>query len=318
MKDNAKGWALLRSAVCKVPVAWAEISDLLLSCDASTQRAYLDYLVHHLPEYRGGWFAGQPRTFRVGPLSLKMRWIPPGSFSMGALEGEKGAAAYEKPRRTVHISRGFWIMETPVTQTQWTSLMEETPSLFYVSGDDAPVENISWYDAAAFANQLSSLDGSSPCFELCHDVEETPWSRVSDYLSCDGWRLPTEAEWEFAARAGETGTLYGPLDQIAWFYANSGSRTQPVAQKEPNAWGLYDVLGNVWEWCYDAYDGQAYKTLPPVDPLCEGTGYRVKRGSAWLNVAWGVRLAERNKSLPDEQNYALGVRLVRGYPSPPQ
>jgi formylglycine-generating enzyme required for sulfatase activity len=144
---------------------------------------------------------------------------------------------------------------------------------------DAPVERVSWYDAAAFANKLSALEGLSACFVRSGEQMEGVGNKGSDYVGCKGWRLPTEAEWEYACRAGTMTSRYWELDKIAWYDENSNRyTTHLVGQKQANAWGLHDTLGNVWEWCYDwygDYSAQAFSLLPSAARTIgenEGTG----------------------------------------------
>lgn len=162
-------------------------------------------------------------------------------------------------------------------------------------GPDArglPVSEVTWWDAVRFCNDLSTREGRAPAYTLLD--EDVTWERCAD-----GYRLPTEAEWEYACRAGTSGPRYGPLDEIAWYRGNSGERPHEVATKEPNAWGLYDVIGNVWEWCWDLYDPAVYGT------------YRVLRGGGWFDEHWSCRASVRRRSHPSLRIDDVGFRLVR-------
>jgi formylglycine-generating enzyme required for sulfatase activity len=197
--------------------------------------------------------------------------------------------------------------ETPVTQRQYQAVMGVNPSKFKDAGLNAPVECVSWYDAAWFTNKLSALEGLSGCFLGSGEQMAGVGNGGSDYLGCKGWRLPTEAEWEYAARAGTTTPRYGELDKIAWYWGNSGRKMHPVGEKAANPWGLYDTLGNIWEWCYDWYG--AYPTQATT------SAYRVHRGGCWGSFALEVlRASYRIYGRPAVRNYHLGFRVVRSSP----
>ncbi|RPI17804.1 MAG: formylglycine-generating enzyme family protein, partial [Acidobacteriales bacterium] len=169
--------------------------------------------------------------------------VAPGEFQMGCSPGDNECGDDEKPAHRVKITKAFEIGKYEVTQAQWEAVMGANPSA--TRGPDLPVEQVSWYDVQEF---LSAMNG-----------------RNDGYF----YRLPTEAEWEFAARAGTTGVRYGELDAIAWYGRNSGDQPHPAGGKQPNAWGVYDMLGNVWEWCQDWYQADSYKvpaTSQAVDP----------------------------------------------------
>ncbi|MCK6511593.1 SUMF1/EgtB/PvdO family nonheme iron enzyme [Myxococcota bacterium] len=254
--------------------------------------------------------AGERRVFRLGGADFAMRWIPAGRFLMGAGVDDNKAFSDEHPQHEVTVTQGFWMGETPVTQEQYQTIMGKNPSYFQRVGVGAPVESVSWYDAAAFANHLSELEGLSACFVGTGEKMEGVGNKGSDYLGCKGWRLPTEAEWEHACRAGTTSPRYGDVDPIAWYRKNSGDHTCLVRQKQANAWGLYDMLGNVWEWCYDWYGG--YPAQAATDPTGTAIGAScVSRGGSWDSDAHSVRAATRYIGTPTNRNYALGFRVVR-------
>ncbi|WP_158851037.1 formylglycine-generating enzyme family protein [Saccharothrix deserti] len=182
----------------------------------------------------------------------------------------------------------------PVTQARYAEVTGRRPSA--VRGDRLPVEGVSWFDALRFCNALSGLEGLTPAYRF--DADDVEWD-----VSADGYRLPTEAEWEHACRAGTTGARYGPLDDIAWYRGNSDERIHEVGGRRPNAWGLHDMLGNVWEWCWDVHDAEV-----------KGI-YRVLRGGGWFDEHWSCRVSVRRRSHPTFKIDDVGFRIARS-PSP--
>ena len=154
--------------------------------------------------------------------------------------------------------------------------------------------NVSWRDAVHFCNLLSQKAGLKACYSISVGGEDVIYC-----LESDGYRLPSEAEWEYACRAGSSAANYGEIDEIAWYAANSENKTHEVGKKDPNAWGLYDMLGNVWEWCWDIYDEKAYGS------------YRIFRGGGWSDPARGCLASNRRRSHPTFQIDDLGFRLAR-------
>ncbi len=231
--------------------------------------------------------------------------IPAGAFMMGSPASEPGRWDGEGPQHQVTISKGFELQATEVTQGEWVAVMGSNPS-YHTSPEHCPgehvesgrvsmcpnnpVEKVSWDDAQLFIQKLNS--------------------RGHGYL----YRLPTEAEWEYAARAGTTGPYAGDVDAMAWYDQNSGGRTHPVAKKQSNAWGLYDMHGNVWEWTADWYGD--YSSGAVSDPTGPSTGsYRVYRGGSWLYRARECRSAYRAYNSPvSRRNGDLGFRLLRTNP----
>ncbi len=193
---------------------------------------------------------------------------------------------------TVEI-KPFLLSKFPVTQELYFQIMHESPSCF--KGDRLPAETISWKDTITFCNLLSRNNGLLPCYSLVSEGEEIIFDSKAD-----GFRLPTEAEWEYSCRAGSTGIRYGELDKIAWYRGNSENTSHEVGMKEPNSWGLYDMLGNVWEWCSDIYDETVYGS------------YRIFRGGGWNDDARSCLVTNRRRSHPTSFKIDdLGFRISR-------
>jgi len=248
----------------------------------------------------------------VGEYAL----ISAGTFTMGSPTSEPYRGSGED-QHTVTLTRDFYIGLYEVTQAQWQALMGNNPSTFSSCGSSCPVERVNWYEAVAYANALSQSEGFEACYTLSgcagdpgEDMECSDNVGFSG-LDCTGYRLPTEAEWEYAARACTTTAWYCGSNEscvadIAWY---AGSTTQPVGQKNPNAWGLYDMSGNVWEWVWDWYDDFPSSATDPTGP--SSGQYRVFRGGGWGSDASGVRSADRNYRAPGNRTYDLGFRLAR-------
>ena len=235
-------------------------------------------------------------TFTVKGVSFKMVAVDGGTFQMGATNEQQNACSDERPVHSVTLG-SYYIGETEVTQELWQAVMGSNPSSF-TGNSQRPVECVSWNDCQTFVNKLNDLLAG-----------QLPAGRR--------FRLPTEAEWEYAARGGNRsrGTQYSgsnSIDNVAWYWDNSGSTTHPVKGKSPNELGLYDMTGNVWEWCEDYYDSDYYSTYPCNNPQGPLTGFdRVLRGCSWYDNARDCRVAFRCGSIPDNRDdFSGGLRLA--------
>lgn len=222
----------------------------------------------------------------VGDVAFDMVWVEGGTFAMGSTDSD--ASSDESPVHNVTLS-GFYVGKYEVTQLLWTYVMGRNPSWFNVD-DNLPVEMVSWDDCQDFITKLNELTGKT-------------------------LRLPTEAEWEYAARGGNKSKGYkysgsDTIDDVAWYYGNSNSTTHPVGNKAPNELGIYDMSGNVWEWCQDRYG--SYTPDAQTDPTGPENGsIRVCRGGSWYSHAQLCRCSYRDNSIfPVNRSYLNGLRLV--------
>lgn len=225
-------------------------------------------------------------TLTVNGIKYNMVWVEGGTFRMGATSEQGSEISDEKPVHSVTLS-GYYIGKTEVTQALWQAVMGSNPS--YFEGDDLPVEQVSWDDCQEFIRKLNSLTGQN-------------------------FRLPTEAEWEFACRGGNNSRGYkysgsNYIDNVAWYDGNSGDKTHPVATKSPNELGIYDMSGNVWEWCADWYgDYSSGRQTNPKGPY--GGSSRVNRGGSWFSYARNCRSSNRFNYNPTRRLNNLGLRLA--------
>ena len=225
-------------------------------------------------------------------LTGKFILVKGGTFNMGCTSEQQGCLNNEKPVHPVTLG-DYYIAETEVTQSQWKAVMGDNPSHFK-DCDDCPVENVSWNDVQEFFARLNARAGSPR------------------------YRLPTEAEWEYAARGGANSRGYqyagsNDINKVAWYDDNSGDKIHPVKGKKPNELGVYDMSGNVYEWCSDWYGD--YSAGSQTNPQGSSGGiYRVYRGGSWFNYAWNCRASYRLINGPDYRNYSLGFRLAASAP----
>ena len=223
-----------------------------------------------------------------------MVWCEPGSFRMGDLTG----VGYEKPITTVKLTKGFWLGKYPVTQGEYLAFMGQNPSHFKDSGYRAPVDKVNWNDAVEFCRRLT--------------IQEQAEDRLPDGYE---YALPTEAQWEYACRAGSQGdycyrSSEDELGDYGWYGGNSDGQTHPAGQKKPNQWGLYDMHGNVWEWCQDNWGDKLRGGEQTDYSGSKGGSNRVYRGGGWDDGAWFCRCSCRSWSSPGIQFDNLGFRLA--------
>jgi len=249
--------------------------------------------------------------------------VEAGTFTMGSPESEELREAGEA-QHSVTLTRPFCLKATEVTQAEFEAVTGYDNSAADSCGETCPAEKVRWMEATAYCNQLSRSQGLPECYTCTGTIEDLTLKCVpsGDPYACLGYRLPTEAEWEYAARAGTT-TAIPPgelglvgfceatgLDGYGWYCGNAASGPKPVAQKAANAWGLYDMAGNVSEWCHDELG--EYPTGAVTDPLGDGDGERVLRGGGYDSNPEACRSAARTSSLPGYAVESHGFRPVRG------
>ena len=236
--------------------------------------------------------SAKPGTRLIADLNLELLWVPAGTFTMGSATDEPERNVAEGPQMEVTLSQGFWLGRTEVTQAQYQAITGKNPSKFPNVGPDAPVECVSWLDAMAFCKQLNA--------------RETAASRLPTGYA---YTLPTGAQWEFAYRAGTTGTYPGEPTAMSWNVGNSEGTTHVVAQRKPNPWGFHDMAGNVLEWCCDWYGPYPGGTV--TDPVGPRRGhYRMARGGSWRTDVRLARSAARAGGSEGRIDYTIGFRLA--------
>jgi formylglycine-generating enzyme required for sulfatase activity len=260
-----------------------------------------------------------PAKERTNSLGMTFVRVEPGEFLMGSTNEQIGHLVRlfpdsqpewfknELPQHAVKITRAFLLGVHAVTQIQFRKVVGLNPSRL-TGADDLPVENVSWLDAVNFCNRMSVQENRVPCYQI-NGLEVT-------IVGGNGYRLPNESEWEYACRAGSA-TIYpfgddkGELGEHAWYSGNADAKSHPVGRKRPNAWGFHDMLGNIWEWCADWYDGNYYRSSPPDDPQGPTrASQRVVRGGGWGDDPWVCRPGPRSSVSPGLRGSDLGFRVA--------
>jgi formylglycine-generating enzyme required for sulfatase activity len=253
-------------------------------------------------------FMAQEKESYYKTIGIKIVAIPAGSFMMG-LEGDGRLG----PLRRVSLD-AFQMSATEITQAQFKSVMGYNPS-YFTNNDNLPVEKASWFEAVIFCNKLSALEGLDSCYTTTEEEDYFGQKHRKCDFSKNGFRLPTEAEWEYACRAGTT-TKYYPgddesdLDRVGWYRENCGHKTHQVAQKKPNDWGLYDMHGNVWEWCNDWYSKNNNNSSGDNPTGIEAGHDHVLRGGSWPDNAGYCISANSCMIRPSYKNFGIGFRIV--------
>ena len=308
------------------PLSWAEVLEQNPDPKVVTDADFLK----RITETKLPWRVKDKFT------GMEMLLVPPGKFMMGASPGDEIALEVEKimaeelpqykyserPQHEVTITKAFYLGRNEVTQEQWMMVMGENPSLFQQSNATGIAEVylskpfVDWTDIKMTAEEAKARADSAAKAVKFNPAEVISWDDCQKFCARTGMILPTEAQWEYACRAGVDKATYGELDQIAWNFDNANLTTHSVGQKSPNALGFYDMIGNVAEWCQDWYEGDYYKScaegvVDPTGPAQSELGARVLRGGGWYDSANYCRASNRYYDAPGNQNNVLGCRFAR-------
>ena len=294
-------------AATSSPLSWAEVLEQNPDPTVVTDADFLK----RITETKLPWRVKDKAS------GVEMLLVPPGKFVMGMSPGDTEAHDDEKPAHDVTITKAFYLGRTEVTQGQWMKVMGENPSGFQ---DGSREKLIAKYIDEGLTKQEAQeravKEIPNGWAQEKNPVEKVSWDDCQKFCAKTGMKLPTEAQWEYACRAGVRKPRYGELGQIAWYEANSASTTHPVAQKASNALGFYDMIGNVWEWTNDWYEGDYYKScadgvVDPTGPAQSGLSVRLLRGGSWGNNSNYCRASQRDFFTPDYIGNLIGFRVVR-------
>jgi formylglycine-generating enzyme required for sulfatase activity len=293
-KNKMIGWglAILAAVVISVFLAWRS-GPHAISVPAPANSTSAGSVVTHPKTVEQPSLDMSTKVRKLslgGGVDLELLPCPAGTFTMGSPAGEADRSA-DETQHQVTLTKPFWLGKTEVTQAQWQAVMGANPSQF--KGNDLPVEHVSWDDAASFCKKLTERAQAAGTLPAGYE-----------------YRMPTDAEWEYACRAGSTGPYAGArLDDLGWYYGNSGRTTHAVGTKQANAWGLVDMHGNVCEWCQGWYGDYPAGVAPDPTGLATGTS-RVSRGGSWSSLASSCRAAYRCGFVPSFRNDFLGFRIA--------
>ena len=310
-------------AATSPPLFWAEVLEQIPDPKVVTDADFLK----RITETKLPWRVKDKAT------GIEMLLVPPGKFVMGMSPGDTEAVELEKllaeklpkykyserPAHEVTITKAFYLGCTEVTQGQWMKVMGKNPSHFKKSNEGRETMIAKYMEEGLTkqeAQEKAGAESPNKLLTASNPVESVSWDDCQNFCAETGMKLPTEAQWEYACRAGVRKPTYGKLDQIAWHMGNSDSTTHPVAQKAPNSLGFYDMIGNVNEWCQDWYEGDYYKScadgvVDPTGPAQSELGARVLRGGGWYFFARGCRASYRLLNAPGVQDSDFGCRFAR-------
>ncbi len=277
--------------------------------------------------FKDGWIESDiaSANYTISLNIAEMIFVPGGTFTMGDTRGV--GRSNELPTHDVTLN-SFYLGKYQVTQGDYQDIMDSNPDLGRRVGNIYPVDNVSWYDAIKYCNLRSMKEGFTPVYSISGSTDPDDWGEVPDPYTygwnsaicnwdANGYRLPTEAEWEYAAcgATDDPDYLYSGsdnIDNVAWHYDNSDGSAQPVGSKVPNGLGIYDMSGNIWEWCWDWYLEEYYSISPSHSPTGPAVGAsRMYRGGSWENKDAGCRNAVRNGHSPAFKSSSVGFRVCR-------